>query len=206
MRQADLSLFTPQKKIGDGEREAFALALELKADAVLLDDDGAEVEARWLNLPTILLFVILETAAVRNLLDLTHFLTPPKMPRRSFQKWSQSHQRRRGAFSKLTSWYADGLRLTVSEPCYDLGHEVFDLTGERSNPSFFVVEMVWKMCQPALSIIALMVREGVGSDHYLQSLVQQQVAIRFDDQLALSKVVLFLNLKEAVLLNLSAQR
>lgn len=42
VRRADMSLFTSQKKIGDGEREAFALALELKADAVLLDD-----KAHW---------------------------------------------------------------------------------------------------------------------------------------------------------------
>ncbi len=86
VRQADLSLFTPQKKIGDGEREAFALALELKADAVLLDDEGAEVEARRLNIPTIRLFAILETAAEGKLLDLpqavdamrkTSFRLPP---------------------------------------------------------------------------------------------------------------------------------
>src|SRR5262245_15119381 len=38
VRQADLSLYTPQKRIGAGECEAFALALELQADAVLLDD------------------------------------------------------------------------------------------------------------------------------------------------------------------------
>jgi predicted nucleic acid-binding protein len=74
VRRADLSLFAPQKKIGDGEREAFALALELKADAVLLDDEGAEVEARRLNIPTIRLFAILETAAEGELLDLPQAL------------------------------------------------------------------------------------------------------------------------------------
>lgn len=86
VRRVDLSLFTTQKKIGDGEREVFALALELKADAALLDDDGAEVEARRLNIPTIRLFAILETAAEGNLLDLpvavdamrkTSFRLPP---------------------------------------------------------------------------------------------------------------------------------
>lgn len=41
VRQADISLYTPQKRIGAGEREAFALAIELNADAVLLDDNGA---------------------------------------------------------------------------------------------------------------------------------------------------------------------
>lgn len=79
IRRANLSLFTPQKKIGDGEREAFALALELKADAVLLDDDGAEVEARRLNIPTIRLFAILETAAERSLLDLPQAVNAMRM-------------------------------------------------------------------------------------------------------------------------------
>jgi predicted nucleic acid-binding protein len=46
VQHADLSIFTPQKKIHDGEREAFALAIELKADAVLLDDKGALAEAK----------------------------------------------------------------------------------------------------------------------------------------------------------------
>lgn len=41
VRQADLSLFTPQAKIEDGEREAIALALALEADALLCDDGKA---------------------------------------------------------------------------------------------------------------------------------------------------------------------
>src|SRR5215475_10867181 len=86
VRQADLSLSTPQKRIGAGECEAFALALELKADAVLLDDKGAMVEAKRLGLITIRTFDILERAAKENLLDLpetiewikrTSFRLPP---------------------------------------------------------------------------------------------------------------------------------
>ena len=86
IRQADLSLYTPQKRIGDGEREAFALALELQADAVLVDDKGAIVEAKRLSLVTIRTFDILERAAKANLLDLpetidriklTSFRLPP---------------------------------------------------------------------------------------------------------------------------------
>jgi len=38
IRPADTSLFTPQRQIGKGEHETIALALELKADAVLIDD------------------------------------------------------------------------------------------------------------------------------------------------------------------------
>lgn len=70
VRKADTSLFTPTKKIGEGEREAFALALELRADAVLLDDKGAAVEAARHNILSIPTFTILEQAAARNLIDL----------------------------------------------------------------------------------------------------------------------------------------
>ena len=70
VRQADLSTFTPQKQIGQGELEAFALALELNATAVLLDDRAAMVEAQRHNITTIPTFAILEQAASRNLIDL----------------------------------------------------------------------------------------------------------------------------------------
>jgi predicted nucleic acid-binding protein len=83
VRKADLSLYTPQKKIGDGEREAFALAVELKAAAVLLDDDYAEGEARRLNVPTIRLFAILDRAAEQNLIDLPS--TVDEMKKTSFR-------------------------------------------------------------------------------------------------------------------------
>lgn len=87
VRKADLTLFTPQKKIDDGEREAFALAIELNADAILLDDKNALPEARRLKLQTIALFTLLERAATRNLIDLpqtidsirqTSFRLPPE--------------------------------------------------------------------------------------------------------------------------------
>ena len=83
VRQADLSLYTPQKRIGAGECEAFALALELQADAVLLDDKGAMVEARRLGLMTIRTFDILERAAKENLLDLPE--TIDRIKRTSFR-------------------------------------------------------------------------------------------------------------------------
>ena len=70
VRKADLALFTPQKKIDDGERETFALALGLKADVVLLDDRAALPEAKRLGLQTISLFTLLERAAMRDLIDL----------------------------------------------------------------------------------------------------------------------------------------
>lgn len=87
VRKADLTFFTPQKKIDDSEREAFALALELNADAVLLDDKYALTEAKRLNLQTIALFTLFEIAAARNLINLpqtieairrTNFRLPPE--------------------------------------------------------------------------------------------------------------------------------
>jgi predicted nucleic acid-binding protein len=52
VKEADISVFTTRKKIGAGESEAFALAIELKADAVLTDDYGAVIEAKRNNIPT----------------------------------------------------------------------------------------------------------------------------------------------------------
>ncbi len=83
VKKADLSIFTPQKKINDGEHEAFALALMLKADAVLIDDKDALPEARRLNLQTISLFTILERAAARDLIVLPQ--TVDEMRKTSFR-------------------------------------------------------------------------------------------------------------------------
>ena len=86
IRQADLSLYTPKKNLGAGEREAIALALELHADALLLDDRDGTKEARRHNIPTLSTFGILEEAAKKNLLDFpdavdrlsrTSFYMPP---------------------------------------------------------------------------------------------------------------------------------
>src|ERR1043165_2033203 len=41
VKQADVSLFTPKRKIQVGEHEAIALAVELKAEALLIDDNDA---------------------------------------------------------------------------------------------------------------------------------------------------------------------
>lgn len=85
VRQANLSFFTPQKKIGPGETEAIALALELEV-ALLVDDDDAIKEAQRLQLATLRLFTLLEIAARKGLLDLaeavekmrqTNFHVPP---------------------------------------------------------------------------------------------------------------------------------
>ncbi len=83
VRQADLALYTPQKRIGAGEREAFALALQLKADAVLLDDKGALVEAKRLSLVTIRTFDLLARAAEQGLIDLPEAID--RMKRTSFR-------------------------------------------------------------------------------------------------------------------------
>ena len=70
VRQADLSLFTPQKHIGKGEQEAIALALELKVAVVLMDDRGATQEAERAGLFTLPTILLLEEAAKQELIDL----------------------------------------------------------------------------------------------------------------------------------------
>jgi predicted nucleic acid-binding protein len=88
VRQADISLFTPKAKIQDGEREAIALALELSAGAILMDDKNARREAKAAGLLIIPTLAILEQAAQRGLIDLpeaidllskTSFRAPKKL-------------------------------------------------------------------------------------------------------------------------------
>lgn len=79
VQQADISLFIPQKHIHLGEHEAIALALALKADAFLSDDVNAIKEARRVNILTIRLFNILESAAEDELLDLPEAIRKLKL-------------------------------------------------------------------------------------------------------------------------------
>jgi predicted nucleic acid-binding protein len=74
VKQADASLFTPSKRIGDGEREAIALAIELKADAILIDDRDGTQEARRQSLIAVGTVNLLERAAEKGLLDLREIL------------------------------------------------------------------------------------------------------------------------------------
>jgi predicted nucleic acid-binding protein len=87
VKQADTSLFTPSKRIGNGEREAIALAIELKANAVLIDDRDGTQEARRQSLIAVGTVNLLERAAEKGLLDLpetlnrlgqTSFRLPPR--------------------------------------------------------------------------------------------------------------------------------
>jgi len=70
VRPASQSLFLPQKKLGDGEHEAITLAIELKADAVLMDDRDGTKEARRHHITVFGTLVLLDKAAERKLLDL----------------------------------------------------------------------------------------------------------------------------------------
>ena len=87
VKSASLSLTDVAKSLGKGEREAIALAMELKVDALLLDDKRAKNEARRRNIPVITILNILETAAERGWLELpdavarlrqTNFYLPPE--------------------------------------------------------------------------------------------------------------------------------
>lgn len=87
VRPSTPSLFTPAKKLGDGEREAIALALELSADALLMDDRDGRREALRNHVTVLTTLNILALGAQKNLLDLpaevdrlsrqTNFRLPP---------------------------------------------------------------------------------------------------------------------------------
>ena len=70
VRQVGLSFFTPQRELGDGEREVIALAVELNADAVLMDDRDGTQDARRNNITIFGTFALLDKAAERELLAL----------------------------------------------------------------------------------------------------------------------------------------
>lgn len=70
IRKADLSYFTPLEQLGPGETEAIALALELKADAVLIDETDGKDEAVRVGLVVLRTLTILETAAIQEMIDL----------------------------------------------------------------------------------------------------------------------------------------
>ena len=55
---------------GAGEREAIALALELKADLLLVDDKEARMAARRLNIAITGTLGVLELASVKKLIEL----------------------------------------------------------------------------------------------------------------------------------------
>ena len=69
IKHGDFSRFTPSKKIGNGEREAITLAMELNA-AVLIDDRDGTTEARKNSLATISTLTLLDSAARKHFLDL----------------------------------------------------------------------------------------------------------------------------------------
>lgn len=75
VRQPSLELADVAKSLGKGERAAIALAVELAADALLLDDKRAKNEARRRNIPVITILNILESAAERGWLDLPDAIT-----------------------------------------------------------------------------------------------------------------------------------
>lgn len=87
VKTPSLTFLASMPKLGKGETEAIALALEIKADALLADDKKAVREARRNNLIVVTTLGILERAAENDLLDLpkaiaelsaTNFRMPPE--------------------------------------------------------------------------------------------------------------------------------
>ncbi len=74
VRPAFLPLDIGYDPLDAGEREAIALALELKADLLILDDRDARIEASRCNLKVIGTLRVLEDAAQLGLVNLPHAL------------------------------------------------------------------------------------------------------------------------------------
>ena len=98
IRQADLSLFAPMIPLDRGEAETISLAIELNADAVLMDERAGRAEAARVGLSVVPTLTILETAAASGLLDLadafdrlskTSFRVSPKLLREILTRNSQ---------------------------------------------------------------------------------------------------------------------
>jgi predicted nucleic acid-binding protein len=70
IHHANLSYFTPLEPIDIGETEAIALALELKADAILMDETDGKNEAERVGLVVLRTLAILEASAIQELIDL----------------------------------------------------------------------------------------------------------------------------------------
>lgn len=90
IRQADHSEFIPLCPLGRGETEAIALAIELNAAAILMDERAGSKEAVRVGLLVLPTLTILETAGAKGLLDLpeaidhlskTSFRASPKLLR-----------------------------------------------------------------------------------------------------------------------------
>jgi predicted nucleic acid-binding protein len=69
VRHANPSLFTPEKRIQEGERQAIALTIELKPNALLIDDADAMKEAARLSLPFMRTLRVMEEASKQGFLD-----------------------------------------------------------------------------------------------------------------------------------------
>lgn len=87
IRRASSALMQDIGGLGQGETAAIAIAIEEKADAVLMDDRKAIREARKNGLTVLTTFAVLELAALKNLIDLevvlkelstTSFRMPPE--------------------------------------------------------------------------------------------------------------------------------
>jgi len=74
VRDSSQSFLTSVGKLGAGEREAIALAKEMNADAILMDDRKGTKEARRHGLTTIGTLAILAKASQRGLLHLADAL------------------------------------------------------------------------------------------------------------------------------------
>jgi hypothetical protein len=78
--------------LGKGETATIALALELQAGAILIDEKAGKEEAERVGLFVLRTLAILETAAARELLDLPSTSTIARLKQTTFRAAPKLYQ------------------------------------------------------------------------------------------------------------------
>lgn len=101
IQSADPSSFIPSIPLDRGETEAIALAVELNANGILMDERAGRSEATRVGLAVIPTLTVLDTAAARGLVDLpealillskTSFRVSPKLLREILERARQASE------------------------------------------------------------------------------------------------------------------
>ena len=96
----------------------------------------------------------------------------------------------------ITSWGLIDEALILNFAFCNFGnsfYKILYLASKRTNPSLFIVQMVWKVWQLVALIIDSMVWKGISSDDTALAFIQKIVAVAFYFKPVLSKIVFLMN-------------
>ncbi len=97
-------------------------------------------------------------------------------------------------------YLAMGIRndaLILNFAFYNFGssfYKILYLASKRTNPSLFVVQMVWEVGQLVALIIESMVGKGIGPNVVVLAFIQKIIAVSFDYKYVLYKTVFLMNM------------